>query len=99
MEMEKHKRKRRFNQEMTDSVLNNLLWEILLEIPNRLLESHGLQGEMWAGDVDIGDIMGQIVSFLPPPRPPNSYFEVLISGVAVFGDRVFKEASKVKWNH
>lgn len=40
--------------------------------------------------------MGQIVLFLPPPQPPNSYFEVLVSGVTVFGDRVFKEASKVK---
>lgn len=34
--------------------------------------------------------MGQIVS------PQNSYVEVVTSDVTVFGDRVFKEASKAK---
>lgn len=58
----KQERKSRFNEEMPGSVLNNLLWEILQGMSSRQLASPGLKEEMWAGDVDLGDIMGQIVS-------------------------------------
>ena len=57
----KHKRKSRFNEEMSGSVLNKVLWEILPELSNRHLDSPGLKGEIWAGDVDL-DVLGQIVS-------------------------------------
>lgn len=58
----KHKKKSKFNEGMPGLLLKNVLWEILLEMSNRQLDSPGLKGELWAGDVDLGYIMGQIVS-------------------------------------